>query len=445
MFNVKAKVRAGIKFRREFAYWSIVESIILTLVVIIIAEIAHPRDPFFIQTPFPWIWFAPVMMALAYGFVPGLISVIVIALFFDLQSAETGLSTTGERLYLLGGFLITILCAEFHTLWRKRIRRAQQYSEYANDNLESLSKAYYATVISHDKLERYLINKPATLRGAFHELKVLLDSEDRKITPKLAENFLSLLAYYCSVEVASFYPAKGRKVQTQAIATLGKTSPLNFKDPLIKQACEEEEILYFDIHTLAEETQSQYLLAVPMKNSEGQWLGLIVVESIPFVAYTYETFQIMAILVGYFANTVTQTQRSYPMQQKFPDMPDKFAYEFDKLKQIQLSVNIDATLMAIYFLPQARREMLIDEYMLIKRGTDYTWQVTKDNTIIVFMLMPFTPRLGLQGYIARLDSWFSEKHGIAFGRDTVKYNYHHLSENKPEALLLQLMDACYES
>lgn len=432
------------EIRSRFKYWSLVESVILTLVIIMAAYIINPKNPFFVGSAFPWIWFAPVLLALAYGFIPGIISVMILAIFFDHQASIQHLATATERLYLLGGFLLTILCAEFQSLWRHRIRRAQTYSEYASDSIHSLSKAYYQAVLSHDKLERYLINKPTTLRGAFQDLSKLMDQFAPKFDPSVASQFIHLLSYYCSIDEGAIYMGNEKNINTKPIAYLGKEKDLDIQDPLIKQALQESSMLYYDVHSLKESEKSQYLLATPIQSSDGEFIGIMTAQDIPFVAYNYETFQVLAVLLGYFADTMKDTRRSYQLRQQFPQLPIKFASEVIKLQQIGNKTKVNSTLMAVYFSPLDNRDLILEEYLSAQRGNDYLWQTTVGHIKVVFLLMPFTDHTGVSGYVERMKNWFKQKQGMILGQDHVTYNYYLLKEDTVERLLVKLMDKAHE-
>jgi len=82
-------VLIGNWFRRETRQplWHWLETVLLTLVAAALAYAASPADPFFIAAEFPWVLFAPALLALRYGVLPGLLSIAVLAGVWAIESA----------------------------------------------------------------------------------------------------------------------------------------------------------------------------------------------------------------------------------------------------------------------------------------------------------------------------------------------------------------------
>ena len=51
-----------------------IESLVITALFLIASKFLH--DPLFLKSPFPWIWFAPVIVALTYGLGPAILSIV---------------------------------------------------------------------------------------------------------------------------------------------------------------------------------------------------------------------------------------------------------------------------------------------------------------------------------------------------------------------------------
>ena len=150
------------------------EALLMTAGVLAMGYYFNRSDPFLVHGSFPWIWFAPLLIALRYGIAPGMVTVISICLTY-LAMLKLGM-LTGDfpTTYMLGGVLITLICGQFSTLWDQRLRRANQLSSHAGERFEQLSRAYFMVRLSHDRLEQNLISRPVTLRDAMMDLRMLL-------------------------------------------------------------------------------------------------------------------------------------------------------------------------------------------------------------------------------------------------------------------------------
>lgn len=78
-----------------------VESFVITALFIFVSEIL--QNPLFLESSFPWIWFAPVLVGLRYGLWPAMMSIILFLSTYLYDHPEQ-LYTIPFQLYLLGGF-----------------------------------------------------------------------------------------------------------------------------------------------------------------------------------------------------------------------------------------------------------------------------------------------------------------------------------------------------
>src|SRR5687767_10932775 len=81
--------------------WLWVEAIVIPVIGIILCYFANPEDPFFVNKgEFPWTWFAPILVALRYGVMAGILStgILLIGWFLILPSG-----TEFPKLYFLAG------------------------------------------------------------------------------------------------------------------------------------------------------------------------------------------------------------------------------------------------------------------------------------------------------------------------------------------------------
>lgn len=60
--------------------WAALEVVLMTLAILAIGHWVSPADPLFTQAPIPWTWFAPILVALRYGVLAGLGSMVLVLL-----------------------------------------------------------------------------------------------------------------------------------------------------------------------------------------------------------------------------------------------------------------------------------------------------------------------------------------------------------------------------
>ena len=140
------------------------EVVFLPLIAVGLGLWLNPADPLWIDAAFPWPWFAPLILALRYGPLPGLAgSGLLLAAWLLLNVGHTD---DFPKLFFLGGLILIMLAGEFSSLWLARTRRAETVQLYLDQRLENLTRQYYLLRLSHDRLEQDLISRPISMRDA---------------------------------------------------------------------------------------------------------------------------------------------------------------------------------------------------------------------------------------------------------------------------------------
>lgn len=127
------------------------ETIIITLAAMLLGYLYSPADPLLVKTDFPWMIFAPLLVSLRYGFLPGLLSasLILAGLLISNLVLQESLSTS----YLVGMLLVTFLAGEFRDTWHKKITALHVANEYRQYRLDDFTRSYRLLKVSHDDLE----------------------------------------------------------------------------------------------------------------------------------------------------------------------------------------------------------------------------------------------------------------------------------------------------
>lgn len=304
--------------RENATRWSWIESIAITIIILLLCYVTNPANPFYVDSIFPWPWLAGIVIALQYGFGPGLLSIIVIAIAISSHNSVAALSTSPYQTYLLTGMLLTFICALYSSSWMQRVLRAEELYEYTEQRLDTLSRSYNVLRVSYDYLEQSLIAKPVTLREIEKQLQQSLLDSNGEISAKNASHFLEIVSQYCSLRDAGIYLFKANHLSAEPIATIGTMRILDINDPLIRYVMDNNEHNYVTLNDMADPKRTGYIAVVPMYTSNKQFIGLLVVKEISFWRLNTETMQIMQILTLYFAEEVTVVQQTKNLLAIFP-------------------------------------------------------------------------------------------------------------------------------
>lgn len=218
-----------------------IESFVITALFLVASVLL--QDPLSLLSPFPWIWFAPLLIALRYGLWPSQISVLILLASY-LCNNPLQLYTIPFQLFVLGGFLLTLICAIFHTRWEKKFTDSELISGYLQKRIQNTAHAYKVVLLAYQRLEHSIISKPVTIRNSLIELRQLLAVREDKLDPEILYRFLNIVSFYCSLEVAAIFPVKNNKALPDAITAVGKIKKLNSKDFLIQECLDKKVMTY---------------------------------------------------------------------------------------------------------------------------------------------------------------------------------------------------------
>jgi hypothetical protein len=386
------------------------ETFVITGGAFALSMLIDPGNPLSLGGEFPWIWLAPVLVALRYGVAPGVASVaglllgwVLLRQFNLLQSHEF------PKLGLLGGFLLTLLCAEFSSVWRNRLRYLEQINAYGEDRLKELTRKYFLLHLSHDRLYENLISKPATLSGSLLRLRRLMAEESapgRSTNADLPglQAMLSLLTQTCQLTVAAIYRVEDERVLPTALAEVGNPSELKADDPLIRHAIENDTAAHINIKELEGANPSAYLMAVPLRRLNGDWVALLLVERMPFMAFVQENLQILLALVSYYADGLISSRDSLEVHGLYPQCPADFIDVLARLTRIRHIVSIDSALLLLRFPDSELGREVLAEIRRTQRTLDMEWCFERDAHLYRLVLMPLTGKAAVRGFFARIDS-----------------------------------------
>lgn len=418
-------------------FWVWLETLAITVIAVGGGMLLSPGDPLFIHGPFPWAWFAPILLALRYGALSGVASAGLMLLAW-LGTLRIGLVSEADfpKLYFLGGLLATLLCGQFSGLWRTRMRRIQEVNEYIDHRLEDLTQRLYLLRLSHDRLEQSLLSKPVTLRDALGKLRRLIRDQNGTGEPlPAADEFLSFLAQFCQLEIASLHRMKGRKVpEPTPQAVVGGATPLDPDDPLVQFALARQQLSHVQHLEPGQAQSSRYLVVAPVRTSLTQTLGLLAVERMPFFALNDETLQTLTVLTAYYADHLIAADAAAPLREALPDCPDQFVEEVLKLARIERDTGIPSHIVALSFGRSGKQEDGFALVQRMQRSLDLIWELREGDVRIMLTLMPLAGPSAVQGYLSRIEAALKDQLGVDF--TTARIRPQHASVGSGQAPLL---------
>ncbi len=422
--------------------WAIIgETILLPIIAVVLGIWLNPQDPLWTQAHFPWAWFAPVVLALRYGPLAGIggAGILLIAWLI----LNPGGQTYFPKLVYLGGLILVMVIGEFSSLWLARTRRAEAVQRYLDQRLEFLTHQHYLLRLSHDRLEQDLISRPMAMRDALSHMRNLVTGDHHESDSVCASALLRLLAQYCQLEVASLHQIKNGTIQFEPLGTLGDTTPLTAKDPLIAHALETGQLCHISQSVAEDDNPSRYLIAAPLTNLNGERFGLLVVERLPFFSLQDETLQTINLLLGYYADSLSVQALADPICSRFPDCPPEFAFELQRLWHIRQISRVVSAVVVLEIRHRPGRPDLAQQIQRQKRALDENWLISGVDRETLTTLMPLSGASGAEGYLARLEYWAKQRSGKSLAELGIFGHVLALDSQPPLALLQQIDDIAH--
>jgi hypothetical protein len=390
------------------AQW--IEIVLMSMVFILLTWWVHPIDPSLAKLNFPWLWVVPVLIALRYGVLPGLVSA-------TFMITNTWVAAQWGRLpgefptgTLFGGGLVVLLCGEFSNVWRDRNLRMEETYLYVTDRLARLTKRHLLLNLSHDRIEQEMLARPGSLRDALVHLRgiVLAANADGGKLPG-ANGTLQLLSQYVNVEAAAIYTLEdheGTPVLGELVASRGDIEPLAAEDELFKLALESRNLAHISSSEVSLQRLTKQLVVAPLVAGTDELIGVLAVTRMPFFALTDENLQMTLVLLGYYADIIRATPLVQAIQSQHPTMPVLFSEECARMLRLEEKVAMPSHLVVLHF-DGDRGEEIATNFLRIKRGLDLYWQTFVKDVPVLVVLLPFASDSAKDGFLDRLRGWLA--------------------------------------
>lgn len=392
--------------------WAALEVVVMTLGLVAIGRWVSPDDPLFTRAPIPWTWFAPILVALRYGVLAGLSSMLMVLVAWRLLQGSDP-SAAFPVLYFLGGLLLTMVCGEFSGLWRSRIRRLSQANAYLEDRIERVTNRLFMVQRSHDVLEQDLLLQPSTLRQALGDMRAR-SLAGQLAAPAAAKAFLDFLGVHCQIESAQVLTLTPGADHGTTLASVGQPVPVQLTDPLVQYALDQRRLAHVQAGFPVHEAATSHLVAAPLVLGTHREQALLVVSRMPFLALHDEALELMAVLCSSFSDAALVSDEVPGLLAHLPNCPVEFAEEASRLDRIAREFKLPSQVVVLTF---GDTEHAASQRRLAERrarSPDVVWPYAlEDGRERLVTLMPLVGRTAVDGYLHSLATYVAERQGLA--------------------------------
>ncbi len=387
------------------------ETLLLTALAAGMGLWLAPEDPLQVQG-FPWPLLAPLLLAVRYGFMRGLISAsLLVVMLFVLRAGGLPLYSDIPSGYIIGVLVSTMLVGEFRDLWERRLQRLQMANEYRQYRLDEFTRAHLILRVSHDRLEQRVAGSDQSLRSSLLMLRDRLrelDVSNNRLS-SLAEPILALLGQYGSLRIAGLY-ALDATGKPEALAMLGEMGALDADDLLVRLCLEKGDVVSVREELLERGEQARHSslqACVPLLDTEDRLLAILAIRQMPFFAFNERILSLLGLLAGHIADMLQSDAVALRL-----DDADSQAFS----QQLRRSL-IDAerhelpASLCMLELSQPNEDLMrlltdsqrgLDLQLRLRNGRDHD---------CLLVLMPLTSAEGGRGYMERLHYLLTERFG----------------------------------
>ncbi len=389
------------------------EIVAITLAAVALGMISQHDNPFQIGGGFPWIWLAPVLIALRYGLAPGIVSSLILIVSWKIIAYLSESQESFPEEFFLGGLVLVMLSGEFSAVWGVRLRRAEETNHYLSERLSRITLRHLLLRLSHDRMEQEILTKPVTLRDALEALRLLTLNPGDSDMPA-SNSLLQLLTQYCQLESAAIFAFSNNKEYART-SEIGSPANLLASDPLLRHALEHQSLSHLLIEGLADAASpSPFLVIAPILTSDKKLLGVLAIDRMPFLALNEENLQMLSVMLGYYADCVIEAEGTRQFLAVFPEAPADFAAEYSRLLRLQNAFDINSYIVVLSFENNDVSRQAISNMSNIRRSLDISWQLKVGNRLLLVNLMPLANDLSIDGYLLRIETMLKEYMGLDY-------------------------------
>jgi len=284
----------------------IAESTAITIAVPAVGYAVDHADPFFLHSRFPWLAFAPLLVALRHGFSLGFGSAVAlgVALVIAWRTRLVPIAGfPGEP--LVGLVALAMVAGQFADLWKREAMRLEDRLSELRREADSLVRSHVLLEASHDRLDEQLQRKASHLRDAMRAANDLLITPSNRSLSKVGDVVMEVFAAYCGLEIGELFSVERKATIGERCAAVGRVDRMKYDDPLLVRALRSGRLTYVPAALVPDRdrdiVRSPLLAAVPFVDGSGVVRGVLCVQAMPFTSFDERNLDTMMAIAKSFA------------------------------------------------------------------------------------------------------------------------------------------------
>ena len=290
------------------------ETLAITLSGPALGMAVHPKDPFWMHAPVPWLVLLPLLTGAQYGLAHGVMtSAILSALAYVYGDSVGHLDTLLLSSWGLGALVVGAIAGQFRDVREERMQRANTLVAHLSERVERAERSGRLMKLSHERLEERLAATRWSLGGS-------VELAQRKMAElcsrrELGETLLEVLASQAMVQVASLYWAGSAPLLPMPVATLGAPNGGRGLHPLVQRAWKTRRLVAVgDVSEAISGNDGAVLAAAPVITASGHLVGVVAIHQMPFMQFQAEQLRSLLMIVGQLGDMMNDRLRELAQQ-----------------------------------------------------------------------------------------------------------------------------------
>lgn len=385
------------------------EITLVVLAVPVAGAVLAPGDPFFNQANFPWGALGPLIIALRHGSAKGLIAAAVLivlnAIALNLLWVQ---EATFSRDAALGSLLFALVGGMWSDTCSRRIEAEVTRAAYQSRQLDDFAKNYHVLRLSHDRLEYRLAGSVVSLRETLQDVRRAFEQSDPGDKPLEchAQDILALFDAFSWVQAADLYGVdKSGRLLARPAAAVGDSKPIDGDNPLVLAALRTRKLV--NLSELDPRHQiGTVLVAAPLVDSSDTVRALVTIRRIPFLSFTPENIQMLAVLSAHIGHLLSASEQRYKRDPKL-----RFRRELEQVCSDARDFNLPAMLIRLLLTDPDHQQALADYILSLMRGLDVVYKRQLGPRTELLLLMPLTEASEYETFHSRIEESVQQRFG----------------------------------
>ena len=347
--------------RKGFRWSSVIETLILAAAILIVSRTLHPEDFGYLSVyPHPF-WVIIILISIRYVFKESMVCALIAAAvysFFVVFPARDVFHFSAINLFSdFKDPLLFLITAGFisgftqHLFERTEVLRSQVRER--DKEIERLHDQNEASTHALRRLE-------ARIAGEFTNILDLFEALSRTkqmSSDQIKHNLLEVLKHYLNVEQSSYYDVeRDQLVRSHSLGadSVGPADHPPEEDLLLTEALRSEGVAHlgqFARQSDLEHYQGASLMAGALRNAAGHVIGLVSVESMPFIDYNPHSFKLFQTILEWWSAMLDERMGLEALRAKsvFDDevglynytyFAGRIAQEFERVRRFSLPLSL---------------------------------------------------------------------------------------------------------